>query len=216
MCIAFPYGRQNALQRGLLSRAWWFIARQPLRLYSFGALFHAMIMLLMSFFGYIELNSPAVYTLGTFAVFGVTGWLLLGYILQIYPRWFRCSAVEYANYGMAYNLAFVALLMAEIGQFNHVLLNVVGYILLALGWLVSLHAIRWMYQWGYGVKQTVAPYVASGLQIALWLIIVAIPVSLFSLSLLGKLLFIVSGGLIVMLIIGLLSVYFQVSHAQPL
>ncbi|MCW9014311.1 MAG: hypothetical protein OQL06_11055 [Gammaproteobacteria bacterium] len=212
MCIAFPYGRQNMLQRGILSRGWWYIAREPLRLYSFAALFHGLIMLVMILSGHISLRTPEVYSLGLFAAFGVFGWLIPGYILQQYPHWFRCSTAEYANYGMAYNLAFIALLIAEMGLFNNTLLNVIAYILLALGWLVSLHAIRWMVQWGYGIKQTVAPYVSLGLQLVLWLMLAAVPVSLLRLSLIEPLLLIAASVLILGLLAGLLRLRFQTSQ----
>jgi hypothetical protein len=212
MCIAFPYGRQDALNRGLLSRGWWFIARSPLRLYAFGAVFHALVILTMYLFDFVAGGAQGIFLPGLFILFGVLGWFMLGFVLQSYPKWFRCSKADYSSYGLAYNLAFVSLLIAEAGMFGSIFLNAIALAMLVLAWWISLAAIRWMYQWGYGVKQTVAPYLFPPLKIALWLLIAAVPVSLLNLLIIKKLLLITASLLMFALALGFLRLYYQASR----
>ena len=205
MCIAFPNVRHASKKRGLLARGWWMMASSPLRLFSLGALFHAVVIILMYQNSLLAADANSF----LFILFGIPGWFVLGFILSIYPHWFHCGQVEYSTYGLAHMLTFTGMLVAELGGFNNLIFNTGGLILLALGWLVSLHAIRWMYQWGQGVRQTIAPYLSLALQVALWLIVAAVPVSLLNFMLLEQLL--VSAAAVVMLLIsaGLVKLYFQ-------
>ncbi len=214
MCIAFPYGRQDAIHRGPLSRGWWLIARSPLRLYAFGTVFHALVILSMYLLGYLGGGDRGTYATGLFVLFGIPGWSMLGFILQKYPRWFRCSDAEYASYGVAYSLAFVSLVVAEAGMFGSLWLNVVAFAMLALAWRVSLNAIGWMHLWGYGVERTLAPYLSMPLRSCFWLILAAIPVSLFNLLSIGKVLLIAACALMLALGLGLLGLSYQASRSS--
>lgn len=150
MCLAI--GHKDPVNRGLISRAWWFIACSPFRLYSFGALFHGLVLLLLSVTGFLNNANASVYIPAMLLVFGGLGWVALGFILEMFPRWFRTSITDYSVFGLSYNMAFIALLLLELAMVEAGIWLPVGLVLLALAWLTTLRAIRWIFLWGMGMK----------------------------------------------------------------
>ncbi len=150
MCLAI--GHKDPINRGVVSRAWWFIACSPFRLYSFGALFHGLVLLLLSIAGLLSSVSASVYVPAVVLVFGMLGWVALGLILEMFPRWYRTSVTDYSVFGLSHNLAFIALLLLELGMVKGGIWLPGGLILLALAWLTTLRTIRWIFLWGMGMK----------------------------------------------------------------
>lgn len=150
MCLAI--GHKDPVNRGVVSSAWWFIACSPLRLYSFSALFHSLILLLLSIGGLLNSASATMYVLAVVLVFGMLGWVALGLILEMFPRWYRTSVSDYSVFGLSHNLAFIALLLLELSMVKLGIWLPGGLILLVLAWLITLRNIRWIYLWGMGMK----------------------------------------------------------------
>ena len=135
----------NAPHRGLYGRVWWRIAGAPHRLLLFSATLHALLLLAFSVLLQIPLSLSL---LSSLFFYGIAGIGLLGFLLQYLPRWLDTSPVDYGSYGASYNLAFIGMLVAQLGALYSSMAAIqLGMLLLALAWLVAASALKWRFRW---------------------------------------------------------------------
>ena len=145
MCLAIAPNQQYS--NGIISRAWRIISSTPLRLFSFCALIHFLI--LGSLFIHnatagADINMHA-YTFGL--TYGILALLAFGYLLTSLPKIYSLSPIHYGRYSAIYLFMMIGLGFLEAGIFASSKLVIAGMLLLIPGWLMTLQCLRHIHIW---------------------------------------------------------------------
>ena len=145
MCLAIAPNQQYS--NGIISRAWRIISATPLRLFSFCALIHCLI--LGSLFIHnatagAYINKQA-YAYGF--TYGILALLAFGYLLTSLPKRYSLPPIHYGRYNAIYLFMMIGLGFLEAGIFANSKLIFAGMLLLIPGWLMTLQCLQNIHIW---------------------------------------------------------------------
>ena len=153
MCLAIAPNRK--LSNGVTSRMWRAVSSTPLRLLSFCALIHSLVLggLLMHNMAAGSLVNMHVYMFGL--TYGILALLAFGYILNWIPRKYSLSPVHFGRYNLIYLFMMIALGILEIGIFFSSIFSSIfssnwilaGMLLFIPAWLVALQSLWNLHTW---------------------------------------------------------------------
>lgn len=145
MCLAIAPNRK--LSNGLISRSWRAISSTPLRLFSFCALTHSLLLGSMLIYDVAtgSLLSMHAYVFGL--TYGILALLAFGYLLSRIPRNYSLSPVHFGRYSVIYLLMMIALAVLEIGIFFSSNWILAGMLLFIPPWLLALQGIWNLHIW---------------------------------------------------------------------
>ena len=145
MCLAVAPNRQ--CNNGFLSRVWRRISSTPLRLLSFCALVHSLI--LLSLFAYTTATALPIDTSAyTFALaYGIVALLAFGCLLTWLPGKYSLSPVHYARYNAIYLFMMAGLTLVAVGILlgNNWLFG--GMLLFIPAWLIAVQTLWQAHTW---------------------------------------------------------------------
>lgn len=145
MCLAIAPNRK--VSNGVFSRVWRAVSSTPLRLLSFCALMHALI--LGGLFIH-KLTAASLVNMHAFMLgisFGIAALLAYGYLLTWIPRKYSLSPVHYGRYNLIYLFMMIALAVLEIGIFFSSSWILAGMLLFIPAWLVALQSLWNLHIW---------------------------------------------------------------------
>lgn len=145
MCLAIASNRK--LSNGFISRLWRAVSSTPLRLLSFCAFFHSLVL------GGLFIHNVAIgslidmhaYMFGL--TYGILALLAFGYLLSWIPKKYSLSPVHYGRYNVIYLLMMIALGILEIGIFFSSNWILAGMLLFIPAWLVALQSLWNLHIW---------------------------------------------------------------------
>lgn len=145
MCLAIAPNQQCS--NGIISRGWRVVSSTPLRLFSFCALIHFLI--LGSLFLYntttgAYINSHA-YVFGL--IYGILALVAFGYMLTWLPKKYSQPPIHYGRYSAIYLLMMIGLGLLEAGLFTNSKLVFAGMLLLIPAWLLIYQSLRNIHIW---------------------------------------------------------------------
>lgn len=151
MCLAIaPYKNSSS---GIFSRLWRTVSLSPLRLLSFCALIHSVLLggLLID-----DITTAAVINIHAYMFvlsFGLLAPLAFGYLLTSLPGKYSLSPVHYGRYNTMYLFMMCGLGIFEAGLFfgNHWIF--VGELLLIPAWLIGLQSMWNLHNWANSEAQ---------------------------------------------------------------
>ena len=145
MCLAIAPDQK--LNKSFFSRLWRIVSSTPLRLFSFCALIHSLVL------GALFMHNTAAgvhidlhaYMFGF--TYGILALPVLGYLLTWLPKKYSLSPVHYGRYNTIYLLMMFGLGGLEAGIFFSNNWILAGMLLLLPAWLFSLQCLRDMHIW---------------------------------------------------------------------
>jgi hypothetical protein len=145
MCLAIAPNQRCS--NGIISRAWRIISSTPLRLFSFCALIHCLI--LGSLFlhnattgAYINKHA---YAYGL--TYGIVALLAFGYLLTWLPKKYSLPPIHYGHYSTIYLFMMTGLGFLEAGILASNKLVFAGMLLLIPGWLMTFQCMWNIHIW---------------------------------------------------------------------
>lgn len=145
MCLAIASNQQCS--NGIINRAWRIISLTPLRLFSFCALIHFLI--LGSLFihnattgAYINKHA---YAYGL--TYGIVALLAFGYLLTWLPKKYSLPPIHYGLYSAIYLFMMIGLGFLEAGILASNKLVLAGMLLLIPGWLMTFQCLWNIHIW---------------------------------------------------------------------
>ena len=145
MCLAIAPDSQRS--NSLFARNWRRLSSTPLRLFTFGAVFHLLSfagILLAGNISHMPVNSHAL----AFAfAYGIAAFIIFGFIMSLLPKSYAVSPVRYGRYNSIYLFMSVALLLLEAGALLGEAMIIAGLVLMIPAWLITLQGLRNMHDW---------------------------------------------------------------------
>ena len=145
MCLAIAPNQQCS--NGLVSRAWRIISSTPLRLFSFCALFHLLILGILFIH---QATTDAYINKHAFAygfTYGILALLAFGYLLTWLPKKYSLPPIHYGRYNLIYLFMMIGLGFLEVGILTSSKLVFAGMLLLIPGWLMTFQCLRNIHIW---------------------------------------------------------------------
>lgn len=145
MCLAIAPNRNTG--NGIFSRLWRIIASSPLRLFSFYALLHSLVLASLLIFDIS--NGARIDTHAYMFAFsyGIVAALAFGYLLTWLPRKYSLSPVHYGRYSSIYLMMMTGLVIIETGLAINSEWILAGMLMLIPGWLIALQSLWQLHIW---------------------------------------------------------------------
>ncbi len=145
MCLAIAPNSQTS--NSLFARSWRHIASTPIKLLSFGAIIHLLIVTGIMIYSSNTGTNIDINPLITAFTYGVVPLFIFGFLLTWLPRKYSLAPVHYVRYNSVYLFGMAALISLELGSIfnNHWVLT--GMLLLIPGWIIALQGLSDMHSW---------------------------------------------------------------------
>jgi hypothetical protein len=145
MCLAIAPNQK--LNNGYFNRIWRIVSSTPLRLFSFCAFIHSLIL-----GGLFVHNTTAsahidlhVYISGF--TYGILALVAYGYLLTWLPKKYSLTPIHYGQYTVICLFVMIGLVTLEIGIFFSNNWILAGMLLLIPAWLFSIQCLKDMHTW---------------------------------------------------------------------
>lgn len=119
----------------------------PLRLFSFGALFHLLIGAGIQLFSNITGTQINTHDLLFGFTYGLLALFVFGFLMTWLPKKYSLSPVHYGRYNSVYLFIMVSLIMIEYGSLFGQHWVKLGMWLLIPGWLIALQGLWNLHVW---------------------------------------------------------------------
>lgn len=145
MCLAIAPNQK--LNNSILSRLWRIVSSTPLRLFSFCAFIHSLVLgglYMHNTAAGVHINLHA-YMFGF--TYGILALLAYGYLLTWLPNKFSLSPIHYGRYNVIYLLMMIGLGTLEAGILFSNNWIMAGMLLFIPAWLLALQCLRDIHIW---------------------------------------------------------------------
>jgi len=148
--MCFAIAPENQVRNSRIYHHWMRVASSPLRLLSFGAAIHVLILAALRVYDLLPDTSLSTNALQFVLLYGVAGSLFLGLLLTWLPAHFNRQPVHYAVYVMIYFLMFIGMGLIDIGMYGGRGWMIAGTVCILPAWMIALRAIWWTAIWVWG------------------------------------------------------------------
>lgn len=145
MCLAIGSSHQRS--NHLLVKVWRQVALTPLRLFSFGALFHLFIGVGIQLYSNVTNTQINTNDLLFGFTYGLLALMVFGFLMTWLPKKYSLSPVHYGRYNSVYLFIMASLIMIEYGSLFSQSWVELGMWLLIPGWLIALQGLWNLHVW---------------------------------------------------------------------
>ena len=154
MCLAIAPNQK--LNNGYFNRIWRIVSSTPLRLFSFCAFIHSLVLSVLlvhntSTGAHIDLH---VYIFGF--TYGILALVAYGYLLTWLPKKYSLSPMHYGQYNVIYLFMMAGLGALEVGIFFSNNWILAGMLLLVPAWLFAIQCLKDMHIWLNSTAQQIS------------------------------------------------------------